>query len=264
MEAPSLTRLLARGDLVAVEQGRLTLTPASGRPVPTDWLASHQTGLVAQAASIAKVIALEYMGYSVGRYGPVRAGGVTLQFRCLTTGQELFAIFNAGAKRTRTTRHGHKGDPLPPGQFRVGKRSAFYRFWQSTGLPFHRMSDFHDYMGKLRGLIFTGTPSKGERLDVATLRPLTISWDTVRAATKPNLPDNSPTISRQHPDNTPTSHPDKEGPKRQQPCGIQPNPTAGESNHGNKVIREYGYTGNPISPQDQSIDEWLTDYENVG
>lgn len=261
---PTLTQLLTRGDAVAVEQGRLTLTPASGRPVPADWLAAHSTDLIAQAASITEVTALEYTGYSVGHYGPKLAGGVTLQFRCLTTGQELFAIFNASTKRTRTTRHGCKGDPLPPGQFRVGKRSAFYHFWQSTGLAVHRLSDFHDYMGKLRSLTFTGSLSKGERLDVTTLRPLTISGKAMTALVGPNLPDNSPTRSRQRPDKAPTSIPDKETQQRQQPRGIQPNPTTGKPNHGNTVIREYGYTGKPSLPEEQSVDDWLSDYESAG
>ena len=56
---PTLTQLLTRGDAVAVEQGRLSLTPASGRPVPADWLAAHSTDLIAQAASITEVTALE-------------------------------------------------------------------------------------------------------------------------------------------------------------------------------------------------------------
>ncbi|HIO99721.1 MAG TPA: hypothetical protein EYN44_09115 [Marinobacter salarius] len=73
-------------------------------------------------------------------------------------------------------------------------------------------------MGKLRSLTFTGTLSKGERLDVTTLRPLTISGEAMRALVGPNLPD-------------------KETRQRQQPRGIQSNPTTGEPNHGNKVIR---------------------------
>ena len=260
---PTLTQLLTRGDALAVEKGRLTLTPASGRPVPADWLSAHSTDLIAQAASITEVTALEYTGYSVGHYGPKLAGGVTLQFRCLTTGQELFAIFNASTKRTRTTRHGCKGNPLPPGQFRVGKRSAFYHFWQSTGLAAHRLSDFHDYMGKLRSLTFTGSLSKGERLDATTLRPLTISARAMRALVERNLPNTPPTSSRQRPNKTPTSIPDKKTQQRQQPQGVQLKSTTGEPNHGNKVIREHGYTGKPTPPEEQSVDDWLADYESA-
>lgn len=261
---PTLTQLLARGDAVAVEQGRLTLTPASGRPVPADWLAAHSTNLITQAASMAEVTALEYTGYSLGHYSPKLAGGVTLQFRCLASGQELFAIFNVYTARARNTGKGRAGDPLPSGKFRVGERSGFLRFWRSTGLPVRRLSDFHDYMGKLRGLTFTGTLSKGEKLDAKTLQPLTISGETMRALVGPSLPDNSPTRSRQRPDKAPTSIPDKEIQQRQQPRGIQPNPTTGEPNHGNKVIREYGYTGKPSSPLEQSVDDWLADYEGAG
>jgi hypothetical protein len=240
----TLTQLLARGDAVAVEQGRLTLTPASGRPVPAEWLSTHSHALIAQAASITGTTALQYIGYSVGNYGPTRAGGITLQFCCLVTGEERFVIFNAHTKRARTSKSGKAGDPLPKGQFRVGKRSGFYHFWESTKLPVRRLSDFHDYMGNLSGLVFTGQ-SNGERLNVATLCPLDLPATALQALGAEHIPDKHPTTSRQAPDKAPTRFPDKktqQSQQSQQPQDIQPNSATGAPNYGNKVIREYGYT----------------------
>lgn len=147
-----LAQLLVRGDCVAVECGRLTISPASGCPVPADWLERHGRQLITEAARAAGVEALEYLGYSAGNYGPSKRGGVSLQFRNLLDGSERYAVFNAETRRNRNTQHGKKGAPLPRGQFRVTERFKFYGFWLSTGLPVpRRLSALHDYMGKLGG-----------------------------------------------------------------------------------------------------------------
>lgn len=263
MSTPSLLRLLARGDEVAVEKGRLIISPASGLHAPAEWLALHERNLIAQAARLAEVSAFEYLSYSVGQYGPSRAGGVTLQFQCINTAQPLFAIFNADTKRARSTRHGKAGSPLPAEQFRVGRRSAFYRFWTSTGLPIRRLSDFHDYMGNLGSLIFTGSPSKGERLDASTLHPLAISSGELTTLVRSAMTDNNPTDHRQTPDTNPTRFPDKELPNSLQSRHIQPISTTGLINCGKTVIRQRGRAGRTIIPEEQSIDEWLDDYERT-
>lgn len=252
-----LSCLLARGDAVAVKRGRLSIVAASGKAIPVRWLAVHERRIIAEAASMAGVMALAYQGYSVGNYGPKRAGGVTLQFHCLVTGQEVFAIFNASTKRARTTAYGESGSPLPVGQFRVGKNSGFYKFWESAGLPHRqRRSDFHDYMGRLAEVVFTGNLANGERLNASTLQPLNIDFTA-------NQPDNFPTSARQLPDTAPTSMPDKKLPQRKQTRGMQGDSATGANRCGNTVIREYGDTGKPVSPDSQSVDEWLADYEDA-
>jgi len=259
----TLAQLLGRGDAVAVEQGRLVIVPASGQLVPDGWFRENERSLIVQAAKLASVIALEYVGYAVGNYGPRRAGGVTLQLRCLADDLEAHVIFNADTTRARSTRGGKAGSPLPRGQFRVGKRSAFLRFWQSTGLPVRRLSEFHDYMGLLGGLALTGTLGQGSRVEATTLRPLDISASTLRGLVAEDLPDNCPTTARQAPDNFPTRNPDKETQQHQQSRGIQRESTTCTPNHGNTVIREHGETGACVPAHSQSDDEWLVDYENA-
>ncbi|WP_226642800.1 hypothetical protein [Microbulbifer variabilis] len=258
-----LQRLLARGDGIAVDGGRLTLAPASGHPVPAEWLSEHERPLITEAARLAGVEPLEYVSYSVGNYGPSKRGGVSLQFRNLTDGSERYSVFNVETRRNRTTKHGKKGSPLPAGQFRITTRFKFYGFWLSTGLPVpRRLSAFHDYMGKLAGLVFTGTAADGERL--SDVRPLSLCNADLLELMGVNLPDNSRTSAGQLPDNSRTKLPDKEIQQTQQPRGIQPIQTTGEKKHGNTVIRERGYKGTPIPPQEQTNEEWLACYERAG
>lgn len=249
MAGALLERLRARGDFVEINCGCLIITPISNRPVPPEWLKKNERRLIAEAAEAANTLALEYLGYSTGNYVPGFAGGVTLQFRCMVSGQELHTIFNAKTRRSRTTKHGNAGDSLPKGRFQVGKGSAFLRFWLSTGLPMHRLSDFHDYMGNLGKLIYTGSVTKGGRLDKATLHPLTL-----------NLPDNPPTTSRQAPDKAPTRFSDKESSENQQQHGFQPNQTTWQEKYGNTVTRKCGHTASVTPPESQTTEEWLADY----
>lgn len=262
--ATLLGRLLARGDVVAVDNGRLTVTATSGAPVPAEWLQQHRRQLIAEAAQAAGVDALEYLGYTAGKFGGGRYPGVDLQFRSLTDNSDRHGLFNAELHRDRSTKHGAKGSPLPPGQFRVRQGHKFYKFWLSTGLPEpRRLSAFHDYMGKLASLVFTGTLSEGERLEAGTLRPLSLTSDKLSRLLGVNLPDNSRTSAGQFPDNSRTRAPDKESPHSQQSRGLEPNQATGEKNHGNTVIRERGYTGYPIPPEEQTNEQWLADYEGA-
>lgn len=257
MPAPvSLSGLLARGDVVAVDHGRLTITPASGLPVPSAWLRQHERPLLSEAGGLAGVLALEYQHYSVGNYSEHRAGGITLQFRCLVSGQEYFAIFNAGTKRDRATRYGKKGDALPKGQFRVGKGSAFYRFWRSTRLPYQSLSNLHQRMGSLGSLIFTASPDIGERLNKATLQPLTLTAEHLG-----KLASNTQGICKQATSNTQATIASKETPQSQQPRAFRAEATTGDAGHGKTVNQVKGHTGNSLPPELQTNEEWLADYD---
>lgn len=259
MPGTLLATLLARGDVVAVDRGRLTIAPASGLAVPPEWLVKYRDELVTAAARMTGTMALEYLSHAVGNYGPRRVGGVTLQFRCIETGKTLYTIFNVDTRRTRTSKHGTASSPLPKGQFRAAKRSAFVAFWIATGIPLpRRMGAFHDCMGKLGGLIYTATRSSGDRLDAKTLCPLNVSHNAL------TQPDKFLTTSRQAPDNFPTRLADKELPQRQQRQGLQPNQSTGHGNDGKTVIRKCGHTGSAIPPELQSNEEWLANYNTAG
>ena len=257
-----LGQLLARGDIVAVERGRLTITPASGCPVPVDWLQQHERQIVIEAARAADVTALEYQGYSVGNYGQGKLGGVTLQFRNLVDGSERYSIFNAETRRNRNTQHGKKGAPLPRGHFRVTERFKFYSFWLSTGLPVpRRLSAFHDYMGKLGSILFTGPATDDTR--VGNPCPLFLTHATLVRQVWANLPDNPLTSPGQCSDNFRTSLPDKESSVSKQQCGLERIQSTGIKNHGDMVKREHGHTGVSIPPEEQTHEEWLAAYDSA-
>ena len=120
------------------------------------------------------VTGLQYLSYSTGLYGPQKRGGVTLQLLCERTGKDYYVIFNADIKRKRNFKDKKAGTLLPKGRFSVGRKSAFYKFWLSTGITIPpRLSAFNDYMGKLKGLLYIAEIESNNRLDACTLRLMT-------------------------------------------------------------------------------------------
>jgi hypothetical protein len=258
-----LPTLLSRGDSVSIVQGRICIVPASGRAPPEEWLKTHSEPLVLELLMAVGQDAYQYDSRSTGRYGLPKAQGVTLQFRSLLNGSPAYVIFNAELNYVRGKK---KGKPLPRGQFRVRERSHFYKFWLSTGLKMpDRRSRFHDYLGNLKTVVFTGKLTD-QRFDAGQIRPLEITEGQVKAAF---LPHNSHTTSTLAPHNSHTSLPHKDSPQTLCTKGLQPDSTTGLSNYGNKVIRDKETRdsstpiSNPISPSDQTVDEWLEDYGDI-
>lgn len=261
------TKLLRRGDAVSIERGQLAIQPASSKPVPAEWMNANAREICRSILVAAGIDAYEYVGHRTGHYGKRRAAGLTLIFASVITGEPAYAIFNVDLARKRTTTGGKAGDPLPAGEFRVGERSHFYKFWASMGLQMpDRMQRFHKCMGKLSSFLLTGSVTN-ERLDVQSIRHVTIAVDQARSAI---LGHKEGTTKSQggHKEGTISGH--KETATDHELQGFQPNSTTCAENHGNKVIREYG---NKISicspihtlkpPQEQSVDEWLEAYSST-
>jgi hypothetical protein len=261
------TKLLSRGDTVSIERGQLVIQPASGKPVPPEWINTNRARLCREALISSGLDAFEYTDYSTGHYGKTRSAGITLRFVSLVNGESVYAVFNADLTRQRNTAAAKAGTLLPRGQFRIGKRSHFYKFWMGTGLPFpRRLSAMHDYMGKLRGVMLTGLLTD-DRINAGSLAPISLTAEQFRKAI---LPDKFRTISGQLPDNFRTRAPDKENAPAHAVRGLQPISTTCVSNHENKLIRKDEYktasiTDLPIPkpPQDQSVDEWLEAYSST-
>lgn len=258
------TKLLRRGDALSIELGQLVIQPASGKPVPPEWITANTARLCREVLMAVGMDAFEYTDYSTGHYGKTRSAGVTLRFVSMVSGQSAYAVFNADLTRQRNTATAKAGALLPKGQFRIGKRSHFYKFWMGTGLPFpRRLSAMHDYMGKLRTVLLTGSLTH-DRINTGSLVPLSLTAEQFREAI---LPDNSRTRSGQLPDNSRTNAPDKEMPTAQVTWGFQPNRTTCVSNYENKLTRrDVNKTASitdlptPKTPQDQDVDEWLEAY----
>jgi PBP1b-binding outer membrane lipoprotein LpoB len=150
-----LETLLSRGDQIEFIKGQLVITPASKQPVPKKWLSENSAYLLIEIAALFDINVYVFDSYSTGNYGKHKSPGVTLQLINLTTGEDCYVTFNVELKRSRTSKSGIKGCCLPKGQFRIGKKYKFYKFWLSTGLRLPpRLSSFHDYMGNLKQLYF--------------------------------------------------------------------------------------------------------------
>ncbi len=267
-QPPSLLgRLLARGDAVSIERGLLVIVPASGDLVPSEWLDKHEAELIRQVLGAVGQDGYHYQSHKTGQYGRHMSAGLTLQFLSVTTQNEAYSIFNVELTRARNTSSGKKGGPLPTGQFRTTQGSNLNKFWQSTGLPLRRLAAMSEYMGKLRNILFSGSPTQGRddgRLDAGTLRAMSVPASSILYAMRL---DNVPTIAGQDPDKYWTNRPDKDLAPAQQSCGLQPVLATCEKQHGKAVIRECDYTVHPCTfpatrkpVHEQSTDEWLDAY----
>lgn len=259
----SLTRkILDKGHIITLASGRLVIQPSSGKPIPSDWMSTNEAQIKQEILCALGMDAYEYIGYSTGHYGPHKAAGVTLQFVSLTTGEEVYVVYNVELTRARTTRFGKKGELLPKGQFRVRSRHEFYKFWLRAGLKLPlRLSKFHDHMGNLRDIIFAA-PLRDNRLDKQQLKPLILTHEEIFAAfMSPNAsttPAQSTHISR-------TAVPHNALSEKYAVQGLQPIEDTGTAMYGNKVISMSSYKASTIplvkAEVKQSTEDWLKDYD---
>ena len=160
-----LDRLLSRGDLVALDSGKLIIDPASGGEVPASWLKDHSDALALTLATRANTPLYKHTSYTVGAYGKHKKNGVTLQFVSMATGEEVYVIFNVNRERVQGSPKGKAGTKLPGKQFRITENMALYKFWLRTGLaaPERKyLSEFNRVMGRLKSVYFTICVSDGK------------------------------------------------------------------------------------------------------
>jgi len=251
-----------------MDRGQVSIQPASGLEIPPEWLIKHEGDLAIEILSLLGRNGFYYESYTTGNYGKHRSGGVTLQFSAIATGNGAYSVFNVDTCYQRNTKLHKKGDPLPKGRFTPLEKSLFPKFWQSTGIEAPRPSTYHDYMGKLKGIVFEGqysdpTGNDKERLITKTLKPLNITHEQLLAALEARAPDNFRTTAIQQPDKPQTNPPDKQLPPSQPQQGLQPVLTTGANDYGTRlkgsaVIRDAYLPPKP--PQEQTDDEWLADY----
>lgn len=244
--------------------GRLMVTPSSGRPVPRDWLNRHLEQLASDIARQLGGGLYVFESYSTGRFDKGRLKGVQLQLTCALTGESRFLVFNAEIERQRDTKYGHSGAILPGNQFKAGKKSAFADFWQRAGLPApQRKGWYSNLMGKLKGMIFTGAGLVGEKLDKRSLQPLNLAYGELLELFEITKSHSSQAAPEQSPNNPQTDFPNIRLPETHTLQRVQPNLTTGAPNHGNTVFRERGNKVTSKPPIEQTIEEWLEDYDRA-
>lgn len=263
-----LARLIERGDKVEILKGRLSITPKSGLPIPGQWLKEHTQSIVLDMTSLTDQLYLTYTGFDCGYYGQHKAGGLNIHLSNMTNHRACYTIFNVGLKRTRKSKTGEAGARLPKGQFSVTKKQGFYLFWLATGLkmPDRANSRLWGYMGNLASLHFTGncdpTDTKQEKILTRTLKVLNISYETLLDSGE--FIHTACTGHSQAIHTTYTSAIHKKMDKGQQSQDTQPVSTTGNNNHGRR-LKGKEVNGKPhsppASPKNQSVDEWLAEYE---
>jgi hypothetical protein len=201
------------------------------------------------------VTGLQYLSYSTGLYGRQNAGGVTLQLLCERTGEDYYVIFNADIKRKRNFKDKKAGTLLPKGRFSVGRKSAFYKFWLSTGITIPpRLSAFNDYMGKLKGLLYIAEIESNNRLDACTLRLMT---------------NNPQTDGKQSPNKLQTKTSNSKIAQNPVTTNGGKNKTTYMNNYdiskqvSTNISKTYTPINDVLDVKEQTNDEWLNDYFGI-
>lgn len=265
--APHISRLLSRGAKVSIELGRLVVRQPNGEEVGQDFLEKYSPVLQREILTALGIGAYEYRSYTTGHYDKSKFPGISLQCRSALEDEDTYVIFNVGLTRTRTTKAGEKDSPLPDGHFHIGERSHFYKFWKSTTLAIPKsLTSFHDYMGNLKGILFTASLTEGRddgRMDAGSIRPVSVSAELVKQVF---LPDNPRIASGYSPDNCRITNPDKDSAPGYAVRAFQPNSTTCDQRYGKAVIRKCDDTeaNSPLPRsnrvEDQSNDEWEAAY----
>lgn len=263
--ATRISRLLSRKAEVSIELGRLVVRQPNGDEVRKDWLEKYSPVLLCEILTALGIEAYEYRSYKTGNYGKPQHAGITLQFTSVIAHESTYTIFNVGLTRTRTTKSGKEGSPLPKGHFIVTEGRDFYKFWKSTALAIPKsLTSFHDYMGNLKGILYTANLTEGKddgRMVASSIKALSVSSDLVKQVF---LPDNPRITAGYAPDNSRIKTPDKDSAPGYAVRAFQPNsPTCGQ-HYGKTVIRKSDDTGpSPAHllrkrPQEQTVDEWTS------
>lgn len=264
----SLTNLLARGDIVRIEDGCLQICPKSGQPVPKDWIKTRESELIAQILEVTGKKGFRFLRHTTGNYTKHLAGGVTLHFLDCVTGESPCVTFNANLKRDRKSKYGKKGDPLPAGRFKVGPGSKFIQFWKRAGLALPiRLSSFHECMGKLKGIVFQASYRSRNQLLKDSLTPLTVTYQEIlKASGIAIFPDMHRSNILLGANNLPTRCADKELAHSERKQGI-PADSGACADHSGQRTKGDADNAIPIPPspsnsaREQSNAEWLRDYD---
>ena len=169
----NLNDLLSRGDVVEVFQGQLTITPKSGKPVPSYWLQTNQHRLLEQISRIVQQPIYQFVQFRVGRYSS-KYDGLTMSFTDLELHQDYFTIFNVSLNRKK------KSGRLPGKLFNPPARGALLKFWNSSKLPKpRRPSELYKKINTMKSNLWQAEISKGNKLDSQTLCLANIAYQQI-------------------------------------------------------------------------------------
>ncbi|MGN0920312.1 MAG: hypothetical protein ACI4NJ_01150 [Cellvibrio sp.] len=200
----------------------------------------------------------EYVGYETlhakGKYA-----GIKLMFIDIRTKEYHCTFFNAKLTRTRDTKHGKAGEPLKDKQFQVGIKHTFYQFWVRNKFDLPKsFSKFHDHMGKLKRGFFKGEVQKDNLLDKRSLIFVCALSDSqpVGIPTQDKLPVDPPAIDVTA---AATRYADLEDLPYQSTGLLVDSVELAVSERPTPATAVTGVE----APQNQSVEEWLADYDSA-
>jgi len=178
-----LRKLLARGDQVYIQKGRLVIQPGSGKAVQDEWFAQNETELITSILLVTCRNAYYYQDYSAGNFGGGRYPGISMSFVELNTFGTVYCCYNAELTRTRNSKYGRKGQPLKIGQFHPPTSGKFVKTWRSLGMEMpRRISEFHEKMSSLKGILFSLSIGSGSKVDKDKISTLEIPFELIHLA----------------------------------------------------------------------------------
>ena len=261
-----LGSLLDANYIVEIVDGQLSVQRPDGSAVPKKELKNHRHELLRQIASRCNLRLFTYDSYDTGRFSGGAYAGVRLTFLDLKTGEPHSVFYNARLTRDRSTRHGRKGSPLPKGQFRVDRKSKLIRLWLRLHLPLpSKLSTMHERMGKLKSIIVFASLDSNQKLDKDSIIAANICAQHIQQGSPPTA--NHSTIPPQMTDTFRTRVSDKHQPEDTARREAQRFSTTGKDNHvlSNQEDTNIRYlrpeNKRPTDPTEQSIEEWLADYD---
>jgi hypothetical protein len=175
-----LKDLVNRGYFVAIDNGCLQVKNKNGREASSDWLNQNSYQIVSEVAQLFNQSIYLYSHYDTGNYLKGIASGVRVALIDLSSGEDVFAIFNAELKRKRNTKAGKAGASLPKGMFNIGTRSSLYKFWLKTGLAVpRRPSEMYKSMSKLKTIYLSAERTKGSKLSNSSFETFSCDSQTI-------------------------------------------------------------------------------------
>jgi len=263
---------------VDVIKGRLVLEVEENRREKADWWSlENEQKIIAEIASVLGISTFRYTGdYDTGNYktgiGSKTQPSVRLTFTDQTTGQEVPMFFNVDLTYARNTQSHRKGDALPKRQFRVSKNGAFVKFWQRTVGELDRLSRPYKYLGNLKAIALVGElkqTTQGQKLINDSVSPLNVSHQEIVRLT--GYGHNSVTTRSQVGHNVDTMNGHKEIAETLSPPWLEEDSCTSLSDYvlsnkynGYKGSFNNTYTSNVSRPpHDQTLDEWLQEYDSA-
>lgn len=290
-----LNDLINRGDVISVTNGKLIIIPYSSKAVPEKWLKDNSDCLLEQICEVTQQPIYQFTQFKVGRYLS-RYDGLTMSFIDLKLREDYYTIFNVSLNRKK--KHGRLAGKLfnPPAQ------GLLLRFWSRSNLPKpRRPSELYKKINMMRNYHWQAEVSKKNKLKTDSLRLANISHQQIldgisggvsTAHERQNsgiiVSFNSGGLSGQNEEASiggselPNNH-IYQGVERRLPTSVNNNGYSKSrmsiSTSPNNYVTgkqdsavvslptppaiEHYKRGNTRRPQDQTVDEWLDDYDSA-